>query len=133
MADLPVRAARAGAEIEMAPSGSLDALKGLCDLVLIDAPCSGSGAWRRNPDAKWRLTQARLEGLQAVQSELLEQATRLCAPGGRIVYATCSLLEEENSSRIESFCARHPGWTQTDSMSILPPAGDGFFAAIVRR
>jgi 16S rRNA (cytosine967-C5)-methyltransferase len=84
---------------------------GRFDRVLVDAPCTGSGAWRRNPDARWHLNADSLKNLTALQDELLEQASRLVKPGGHLVYATCSVLREENDDRIESFLANHPEYT----------------------
>lgn len=80
--------------------------KGTFDRVLVDAPCSGSGTWRRNPDARWRLGEADLAELLALQSSILESAARLVRPGGRLVYATCSLLREENEQQVEAFLSR---------------------------
>ncbi len=80
------------------------------DRVLVDAPCSGTGTWRRSPDARWRLAPQRLEALQAVQDGLLKTAAALVAPGGRLAYATCSLLPEENEARVAAFLASVPGF-----------------------
>ena len=76
----------------------LDDLKGACDLVLIDAPCTGTGAWRRNPDAKWRMRPGALEQRHKEQAEVLDRAAPLLKAGGRIAYVTCSVLEEENGA-----------------------------------
>ena len=103
MAAIPERAERAGVEIELLTKDDLAQMAGKADLVFLDAPCSGSGAWRRNPDAKWRLTPERLSELTRMQSELLYQATGLCRPGGRIVYGTCSILRAENQMQTEAF------------------------------
>src|SRR6185437_5237700 len=73
------------------------------DRVFVDAPCTGTGTWRRNPDAKWRLTPRDLVELPALQAEILDSAARLVRPGGRLVYATCSLLREEDEEQIERF------------------------------
>ena len=89
-----------------APKGEADVLadlKGRCDLVLIDAPCTGSGAWRRNPDAKWRIRPGALEQRIKDQDETLESALRFVKQGGRIVYITCSVLKAENEDRIAAF------------------------------
>jgi 16S rRNA (cytosine967-C5)-methyltransferase len=83
-------------------------LGGAADLVLIDAPCTGIGAWRRNPDAKWRVRPGALDERIKDQDIVLERAAALVKPGGRIVYVTCSLLDEENGGRIRAFTARHP-------------------------
>src|SRR6185437_100511 len=78
------------------------------DRVLIDAPCSGAGTWRRNPDAKWRLTPADLDSLVDLQRRILDSASRLVKPGGRLVYATCSLFQEENADQVQAFLDAHP-------------------------
>ncbi|MCZ4260102.1 RsmB/NOP family class I SAM-dependent RNA methyltransferase [Limimaricola sp. G21655-S1] len=130
MRDIPARAARAGVRIELAER--LEGLK--ADLVLVDAPCSGSGTWRRDPDGKWRLTPERLADLARLQAELLDQAARHVAPGGSLAYATCSVLSEENDAQVAAFLARCPGWVQRDRMQRLPgPDGDGFFLARFQR
>jgi 16S rRNA (cytosine967-C5)-methyltransferase len=86
----------------------LDDLAAHIDLVLIDAPCSGTGAWRRNPDAKWRMRPGALEQRLKEQVQVLDRAVPLLKPGGRIAYVTCSVLEEENGGQIRAFLARHP-------------------------
>jgi 16S rRNA (cytosine967-C5)-methyltransferase len=78
------------------------------DLVLVDAPCTGSGTWRRNPDSKWRLRPGSLSQRVAEQARVLDRAAPLVAPGGRIVYITCSILADENDEAIDGFLARHP-------------------------
>jgi 16S rRNA (cytosine967-C5)-methyltransferase len=91
-------------------------LEGQADLVLIDAPCTGIGTWRRNPDAKWRIRPGALEIRQAEQVEVLDRAATLAKVGGRIAYVTCSLLTEENGDQIRAFIERHPQFT------VSPPA-----------
>jgi 16S rRNA (cytosine967-C5)-methyltransferase len=86
----------------------IDDLDGRMDLVLIDAPCTGIGAWRRNPDAKWRIRPGALEQRTKEQAELLDRAATLIKPGGRIAYITCSVLNEENGDQVRGFLARHP-------------------------
>ncbi|MEM1300364.1 MAG: RsmB/NOP family class I SAM-dependent RNA methyltransferase [Pseudomonadota bacterium] len=133
MKDLPQRAARAGLRVDAIASADLSELSRQCDLVVVDAPCSGTGAWRRNPDHKWRLTANELERLEGVQVGLLEQAIGLCAPGGQIVYMTCSILERENGVQIERFLDRRPDWTRRDELVLSPADGtDGFYAARLR-
>jgi len=131
LAQIPDRAARAGAAVRLCPTGGLAALEGRCDLVFVDAPCSGSGAWRRNPDAKWRLDPAGLAALTEMQDGVLAAAARSVRPGGRLVYATCSMLTEENAGRVAAFLARHPGFRPGRAPLALTPldGGDGFFAA----
>jgi 16S rRNA (cytosine967-C5)-methyltransferase len=96
--------------------GELDDLAGRIDLVLIDAPCTGTGAWRRNPDAKWRMRPGALEQRVKEQAEILDRAVPLVKPGGRIAYVTCSVLDEENGAQVRSFLARHA------EFSVQPPA-----------
>ena len=88
-------------------------LAGRADLVLIDAPCTGTGTWRRNPDAKWRMRPGALEQRTRQQAEILDRAAGLVRPGGRIAYVTCSILAEENADQVTSFMARHPGFSET--------------------
>ena len=87
---------------------------GAFDIVLVDAPCSGTGTWRRQPELRWRLTPGRLTELTAIQDGLLDRAANLLAPGGRLIYATCSILGCENQDRVAAFCARHPGFAPLD-------------------
>ncbi len=126
MRDLPARAARAGARIETAPTAGLAALAGGCDLVFVDAPCSGSGAWRRDPAAKWRLDAARLGALGALQAGILAQAARCVRPGGRLAFATCSVLAVENA---QAPPGRRP--EEARRLRLTPADGaDGFFCAV---
>jgi 16S rRNA (cytosine967-C5)-methyltransferase len=104
-----VRTPRGYAEI-------LTDLTGRADLVLIDAPCTGTGAWRRNPDAKWRVRPGALAERLKDQAETLDRAVPLVKPGGRIAYVTCSVLDDENGAQVKAFVARHP------EFAILPPA-----------
>ncbi|HEY0315670.1 MAG TPA: RsmB/NOP family class I SAM-dependent RNA methyltransferase [Sphingomonas sp.] len=149
---LAPRAARAGVTI-VAPrlldpgkeASALADMRGAADLVVVDAPCSGTGTWRRNPEARWRLTPARLTELVALQQRLLGVAAALVRPGGAIAYIVCSLLDEEGPYNAAAFLAEHPGWT---AEAIALPAGaargpglrltpiddgtDGFFVARLR-
>ncbi|MHA3915006.1 RsmB/NOP family class I SAM-dependent RNA methyltransferase [Halovulum sp. GXIMD14793] len=128
MKDIPSRTKRASARIELMQTDALAALKQSCDLVLVDAPCSGTGAWRRNPDAKWRLTEARLRTLCQLQGEILDQARQYVRPGGRLVYATCSILRCENADVAEAFAHRHPTLTMRRQKELqIADAGDGFY------
>lgn len=129
MRDLPARAARAGARIDLtgAPRPGWPA-------ILADAPCSGSGSWRRNPEGKWTLTPERLAQLTAIQGKILDRCARLVAPGGRLGYATCSLLSAENDAQVAAFIGRNPGWTLDDARQFTPlDGGDGFYLAVLSR
>ena len=90
--------------------GEIDDLSGRMDVVLIDAPCTGTGAWRRNPDAKWRMRPGALEQRQKEQAEVLDRAVTLLKPEGRIAYVTCSVLEEENGAQVRAFLGRNPSF-----------------------
>lgn len=132
MRDLPERAERAGVSVTLLPDGVDTAAP--FDLVLCDVPCSGSGTWRRTPDAKWRLCPQDLNALTDVQAGILDRASRLVAAGGRLAYATCSVLREENEAQIESFVSRNPEWgVQTVERWSVSDDGDGFFLAILAR
>ncbi|SDB43933.1 RsmB/NOP family class I SAM-dependent RNA methyltransferase [Bauldia litoralis] len=100
---------------QVRPAGdSLDDLDGKMDAVLIDAPCTGTGTWRRRPDAKWRLSERNLADRIAEQSALLTAAVRYLKPGGRLVYVTCSMMPDENDDRIAAFVAATEGMTPVD-------------------
>ena len=117
LSQLPPRAERAGASIvttQLLDTGrelqSLDGWLGRADAVLVDAPCSGTGTWRRNPEARWRLTADGLTRLVLLQSRLLDLAASLVRPGGRLIYVTCSLLDREGAQQAADFLARHGAW-----------------------
>ena len=148
LSQLEPRALRAGAVIEtrLLDGGQeveqLADLAGLADVVLVDAPCSGSGTWRRNPEGRWRLTPDRLERVVALQLRLLDLAVPLVRPGGALVYATCSILAAEGAEQAGNFLGRHSSWTGQDVGfedgrddgvgKLLTPARDstdGFFVA----
>jgi 16S rRNA (cytosine967-C5)-methyltransferase len=149
LVELERRAARAGAAIiRVHLLGDMPA--GAFDRVLLDAPCSGSGTWRRQPELKWRLAPARLAELTALQDRLLDQAATATAPGGRLVYATCSILPLENQDRVAAFLARHPDFRMRPAETAwkggavpglaadfratpLETGTDGFFCAILDR
>ncbi len=90
------------------------------DAVLVDAPCSGTGTWRRNPESRWRLNEKELARLVALQARLLDIAAALVRPGGRLVYVVCSLLDGEGAGQIDAFLARHPDWR---AVPVELPAG----------
>jgi 16S rRNA (cytosine967-C5)-methyltransferase len=147
------RANRAGAlEVEtllLNPNkerAMLSDLAGACDVVLIDAPCSGSGTWRRNPETRWRLNPARLEQVIAAQANLLDIGAEMVAPGGHLVYAVCSLLDDEGRGQVAEFLNRRHGWRAEpivlaagrlyDNGVLLTPhhdGTDGFFFARVQK
>lgn len=129
MRDLPVRAERAGAQITIAETP-----RGTFDCVLTDVPCSGSGAWRRQPEAKWRLTADRLRELNGIQDSILRKAMDHVAPGGVLAYATCSLLRSENDDRVDAFLSDVGGWSELSRRQFTPlDGGDGFFVSILKR
>lgn len=154
LARLSPRAERAGAifvQTLLLDQGhearALGDLGGQADVVLVDAPCSGTGTWRRNPEARWRLTPARLDRLVREQARILDFAAPLLAPGGSLVYATCALTDKEGLDQVEAFLQRHDGWT-ADRMDwplgrphgpgwLLTPGHDGtdgfYFARLRRR
>jgi 16S rRNA (cytosine967-C5)-methyltransferase len=148
LAQLPPRAERAGAAIDIklldggCEAAQLAELEGQCDIVLVDAPCSGSGTWRRNPEGRWRLTPDRLDRLVSLQERLLEIAAPLVRPGGALVYATCSIIRAEGADQARNFLGRHSSWIVQDMPfdggradgpgRLLTPAHDatdGFFVA----
>jgi 16S rRNA (cytosine967-C5)-methyltransferase len=131
MADLPERARRAGIAVTVTERPEAAAP---FDLVLVDAPCSGSGSWRRDPEGKWALTPARLEELLSVQAAILDRAAAMVAKGGALAYATCSLLAAENRQQVDGFLSRHGGWTREVERSFSPTeGGDGFYLCVLRR
>lgn len=137
-------------------AGALDDLVEKMDRVVVDAPCTGTGTWRRRPDTKWKLTAAQLEARQAEQIAVLDEAAKFVKPGGHLAYITCSILAEENADQVAAFVGRHQGFTQlglvetwsalfpeaprplsADGKAItLTPAAtdtDGFFCAVFKR
>lgn len=132
------------------PSRSHDALedlRGHLDIVLVDAPCTGSGVWRRNPDSKWRLKPAALETRRKEQQEALARAAPLVKPGGKVVYVTCSVLPEENDDAVGAFLAAHAGFSVAPQNAFFPARAtqyglqmsprltgcDGFYVATLSR
>jgi len=154
------RLKRAGARnVQVLDGGDpavLAPLEGKMDLVLLDAPCTGAGTWRRRPDAKWRLSEANLQTRLEEQRAVLEEGAPLVKPGGLLCYVTCSVLPSENQDQISAFLERHPDFTPEPwrlaweaAMPVPPPEGagednhlvmtprtfgtDGFFVALLRR
>jgi 16S rRNA (cytosine967-C5)-methyltransferase len=126
----------------------LDGLEGRMDLVFVDAPCTGSGTWRRHPDAKWRLTAEQLARRIAEQDAVLSQAAGFVKPGGRLIYVTCSLFAEENEDRVAALMAVRPEFTVVRAagpaddfltgegfLRLTPRSAgtDGFFVAVLTR
>jgi 16S rRNA (cytosine967-C5)-methyltransferase len=127
-------------------SEALADLSGAADVVLVDAPCSGTGTWRRNPEARWRLNPQRLDRYVATQRALLDIAADLVRPGGVLVHVVCSLLDAEGAGQAQAFLERNPGWTvEPLALGAGTPRGpgarftplrdstDGFFVARMRR
>ncbi len=156
LANLKPRLARSGlsnvhpARIEHERDTKIKRLAGKVDRVLVDAPCSGLGTLRRNPDLKWRQSEDSVAELTTKQAAILDAAAKLVRPGGRVVYATCSLLTAENDAIVEAFLSSHPDFTLTPASAVLARQGialdgdtlrllphrhntDGFFAAILDR
>jgi 16S rRNA (cytosine967-C5)-methyltransferase len=157
LANLKPRLSRSGlsnvhpAQIEDERDRHVKRLAGKIDRVLVDAPCSGFGTLRRNPDLKWRQPQSAIPELAAKQARLLAAAATLIKPGGRLIYATCSVLPEENEAIVDGFLAGHAAFTLGDAAAELARAGialdtgkmlrlfphrhgcDGFFAAVLER
>lgn len=132
--ELKKRARRAGvSNLELKPVESSKTIKRLArtaDRVLLDVPCSGLGVLRRNPDAKWKLTADYLLRLQKIQSEILESYSQLVKPGGKLVYATCSILPTENEEQVKSFLATHSLFSLEEEKYVMPSTGfDGFYMA----
>lgn len=146
---LPPRAGRAGVTIAetrlLDPGREAEQLADQivrADVVLIDAPCSGTGTWRRNPEARWRLTPERLQRLVGIEARLLRIGSALVRPGGSLVYIVCSLLDAEGAGQVEAFLADEPGWTAAPldlgagrprgggiRLTPLGDSTDGFFVA----
>ncbi len=153
MADVIPRATRAGVRnLQIRSPVEAEPLKGMdgkMDVVFVDAPCTGSGTWRRHPDAKWRLSEEQLGKRIVEQDTVLDQAAPLVKAGGRLVYVTCSVFAEENEDRIAAFLARNPGFA-VKPVTLEPVAGhvtpqgflrltprtaatDGFFVGVLER
>ncbi|MCC0056562.1 MAG: RsmB/NOP family class I SAM-dependent RNA methyltransferase [Rhodobiaceae bacterium] len=138
LANIHDRLQRAGARNvqvrDPARQADLTDLNGRMDLVLVDAPCTGAGTWRRRPDAKWRLSPEALEKRREEQRTVLDAAAPLVAAGGRVVYITCSLLPEENDEQVEALLARAPGFRVADaSANALAALGEEQAKALLAR
>jgi len=131
--DLPARSERAAAGVRIVDMAGI-AKAAPFDLVLCDVPCSGSGAWRRDPGGKWRLTESDLVALERQQAAILQSAARLVGPGGGLAYVTCSILQSENSGTIRRFLAENNGFEQISTHRFSPVSGgDGMFGALLKR
>lgn len=147
LSQMPKRLARAGVnnvqihQITSEHDQFIKRHKHSADWVLADVPCSGSGTWRRSPDLKWRTAEKDLEEVMAMQKSILESAARLVKPDGKLVYATCSLFEEENEKQVEAFLEKHPDFSaetisaEKKYLRLMPHRDqtDGFFAAVLKR
>jgi 16S rRNA (cytosine967-C5)-methyltransferase len=152
LSKLGPRAERGGAKIETRlidggrEAQQMSDWNDQADLVLVDAPCSGSGTWRRNPEGRWRLTPERLKRVAALQARLLDIAAPLVKPGGTLVYAVCSILQREGAAQAEGFLGRHSSWAMQNALGpfgredgsgrLLTPhhdGTDGFFVARFKR
>lgn len=129
MKNLELRARRAGVPVTQTASP-----QGQFQLVIADVPCSGSGTWRRTPDAKWRLTPHDFDRLLAVQESILTKAAEFVAPGGHLAYMTCSVLASENHEMVDRFTSSNPKFFNKKQHSFSPlTASDGFFVSILSR
>jgi 16S rRNA (cytosine967-C5)-methyltransferase len=127
MQDLRTRADRAGVAVKILPQDPVNAGKRY-NLVLVDVPCSGTGAWRRNPDGKWKLSAISLAALCRAQAEILQKSSGLTSTDGVLAYVTCSMLRQENEDQTAGFLRRNPGWEQLAEHRFLPSqGGDGFY------
>ena len=132
MKDLPNRARRSGANIRVIKSNDLK--KSHYGLVFCDAPCSGSGSWRRDPEGKWSLTLKDFDRLLSLQENILATASQLVKPNGNLVYATCSILKDENKAQIQKFLENTNDWVLKKEKSIIPSGlGDGFYFSILTK
>ena len=133
MQDIDARAKRAGVTIAQCETADLKAA-GLFDVVVVDAPCSGSGTWRRNPEAKWALTAEKLHDFRTLQQDVLEKASSYVGENGHIVYMTCSVFAAENSEVVTGFVAANPGFQASAPLRLSPTADhDGFFCQRLSR
>ncbi|MDA5095699.1 RsmB/NOP family class I SAM-dependent RNA methyltransferase [Aliiroseovarius sp. KMU-50] len=130
MKDIPTRARRAGVEIEICSPENLSK-QAPFDLVLADAPCSGSGSWRRDPQGKWSLSRERLDEIRSIQSDILKKIQSYTADGGAIAYATCSLFRSENQDQVATLSGQ---WAVKQERQFTPlDGGDGFYIALLTR
>nr|WP_275442977.1 RsmB/NOP family class I SAM-dependent RNA methyltransferase [Pseudoalteromonas sp. OOF1S-7] len=138
--NLKKRAKRAGCHMietrVIKNNKTIKRLKDKFDRVLLDVPCSGTGVLRRNPDSKWHLNEQSIDELIALQTDLLQRYSQMCRPGGKLVYATCSVLPVENQQQVAQFLDANPDWTLQQELSLLPGISsefDGFYGAVLCR
>ncbi len=134
--ELKKRAKRNGAHnIETRPiesSKSIKRLKGMADRLLLDVPCSGTGVIKRNPDTKWKLQPEHLERVQAIQKNIINDYSQMLKPGGMMVYATCSILHDENENQVRAFLDTHADFQLVEEKRVNPsPTTDGFYMALL--
>ena len=133
MTDLQPRASRAGASVKQVTIKDL-AQGSQFDTVLVDAPCSGSGSWRRDPQGKWLLTEEKLDHVIQLQSEILNKVSSMVKPSGNLVFATCSLFSRENELQVERFLDRDQAFSLLSERQFTPlEGGDGFYCAVLRK
>lgn len=138
LAELKRRAKRAGAHnIETRLITDNKVIKRLydkADRVLIDAPCSGLGVLKRNPDSKWKIDQEFIERIRGEQQQIIRDYSKMLKKGGKMVYATCSILPSENNEQVEAFLTANPGFKLIKEEKIMPSSGyDGFYMALIER
>jgi 16S rRNA (cytosine967-C5)-methyltransferase len=137
--ELKLRNRRAGVDIVetrwIDSSKTIKRMKEAADALLLDVPCSGLGVWRRNPDARWKITAENIKELLETQSMILRTYSEMVKPGGRMVYATCSLLPSENEKQVEKFLTAHPGWKKVEELRLWPDVDrfDGFYMCLMKR
>lgn len=130
LAQLAPRARRAGVAIAQCAPGDLS---GQFDGIILDVPCSGSGAWRRQADTRWSFDEARMQELNSLQADILRKSLKYLHKGGWIAYMTCSLFHKENAGIVASFLAEHPGFQREKSLTLIPDAcQDGFHLSLLR-
>ena len=132
MKDLPTRASRSGADIRIIKSNDLK--NSHYGLVFCDAPCSGSGTWRRDPEGKWSITLRDYKKLLSLQENILRTAAQLVQANGRLVYATCSVLKDENKTQVQKFLANSNEWVLEKEKLFMPnELGDGFYFSSLKK
>jgi 16S rRNA (cytosine967-C5)-methyltransferase len=134
--ELRRRARRASAfnvEAKEINKTNLNRLRGSADRLLLDVPCSGLGVLKRNPDAKWRLNRDSILQVQKTQLEILENYSEILKSGGKMVYATCSILPSENQNQVEHFLSKQPNFELEEECLITPGQTDGFYMARLRK